>query len=1046
MMKAHRATILSGFVVGLAVASLAALQAQTTQARPQTVPQGVVTGAIPQAAVPPATPPPPPPPPPVNQSDDPLLKTFKWRNIGPASMGGRIDDFAVVESNPSIFYVGFATGGIFKTVNNGTTFTPIFDTYPVSSIGDIAIAPSDPNIIYVGTGEPNNRQSSSFGDGVYKSTDAGKTFNYVGLRETQSIARIVVHPTNPSIAYVAAIGHLFGPNKERGLYKTIDGGKTWNNTNFIDEDTGFTDLVMDPKNPELLFAASYQRRRTPHGFNGAGPGSGLWKTTDGGKKWTKLSGNGLPEGIIGRIGLDICRSKPNVIVAQFEVGASGGTGAGVNADGTEQQPGQGRGGGAPGGEGAAAIGVTPPAGAAAGAAAAGAAGGRAGAAGGRAAGGGGAGAGGGRQGGAAGAPAAPLDPKKTGVWRSDDGGKTWTIVSNTTDRPMYYSQVRVDPNNDQVIYMGGAPAFKSIDGGKTFRQIQNLAHSDHHAIWVDPKNSSHVMYGNDGGLDVSYDGGDTWDFIATMAVGQFYAISADMRKPYVVCGGLQDNGSWCGPSAKRASVGILNSDWFRVGGGDGFYTQQDPTDWATVYSESQDGNVSRLDLRAGTSVSIRPRPAAGGGRGAPNPEVIAQTSAQLGIAPPTTGSNVVPAPPAGQAFRFFWNTPTVLSPHNPFTVWLGGNRLFKSLNRGETYSMTEDLTRKLSRFERPIMGVGGNAPMASKHDGVATTSVITTVAESPALPGVVWAGTNDGNIQVSRDGGLTWKNVVANVKGAPDETHIAKVEPSHFDAGTCYVVLDAHRTDDHKPYIYITKDYGQTFSSIAANLPMGNANVIREDPKNRNLLYLGTEYALYVSVSGGKEWKRFMTGLPTVRIDDLLVHPRDNDLIVGTHGRSIWIVDDITPLQQLTDAVVNADAFLFPPRPGVLWRSDTQQSIQLGGNKFFRGENPQPGTAISYYLKAASTGDVKITISDYSGRVVREITGPKEAGLNRVQWNLRGNPPAGAAGGGRGGGGGGGGRGGFGGGAALEPGSYLVKLTVGGKDYTAKVMIEADEQ
>jgi photosystem II stability/assembly factor-like uncharacterized protein len=1037
MRRTLRTILAVGLVVVLAICFMNAVGAQQAPQAPQQA-----AAAPPQAASAP-----PPPLPPVNQSDDPLLRTFRWRNIGPASMGGRIDDFAVVEGNPSTYYVGFATGGVFKTVNNGTTFAPIFDTYPVSSIGDIAIAPSDPNIVYVGTGEPNNRQSSSFGDGIYKSTDAGKTFTNVGLKDTQSIARIVIHPTKPDVVYVAAIGHLFGPNKERGLYKTIDGGKTWTNTKFIDEDTGFTDVVMDPKNPELLFAASYQRRRTPHGFNGGGPGSALWKTADGGKTWTRLTGNGLPDSpIIGRIGLDICRTKPNVIVAQFEVGASGGTGAGVTADGKEQATGQGRGGGAaPGGEGEAAV---PAAGARAGAAGAGAAAaGRAGQAGARTgvAAGGQAGAaaaaGGGSRGGRggqAGPPAGLADPTRTGVWRSDDGGKTWKIVSNTTDRPMYYSQVRIDPNNDQVIYMGGAPAFKSIDGGKTFRQIQNLAHSDHHAIWVDPKNSSHVMYGNDGGLDVSYDGGDTWDFIATMAVGQFYAISADMRKPYVVCGGLQDNGSWCGPSAKRSNLGILNSDWFRVGGGDGFYTQQDPTDWATVYSESQDGAVSRLDLRAGTSTSIRPRGARGGAQ--------AQNAAAQALAAQTPpfaaagASNIVPEPPAGMTFRFFWNTPTVLSPHNPSTVFIGGNRLFKSVNRGEAFMMTPDLTRGLSRFTRPIMGVAGDAPMASKHDGVATTSVITTVAESPALPGVVWVGTNDGNVQVTRDGGISWKNVVANIKGAPDETHVARVEPSHFDAGTCYVVLDAHRTDDHKPYVYITKDYGQTFTSIAANLPMGNVNVIREDPKNRNLLYLGSEYALYVSVNGGQEWKRFMTGLPTIRIDDLLVHPRDNDLIVGTHGRSIWIVDDITPLQQLTDAVIAADVTLFTPRPGVAWRTDTQLSINTGGNKFFRGENPQPGTAISYYLGAAATGDVKITISDYSGKVVREITAPKDAGLNRVQWNLRGSP---AAGGGQRGGGGGG-RGG--GGATLEPGSYLVKLTVGGKEYTTRAVIEADEQ
>ena len=411
---------------------------------------------------------------------------------------------------------------------------------------------------------------------MYKSTDAGKTFVNIGLKDTQSIARVVVHPTNPNIVYVAAIGHLFGPNKERGLYKTIDGGKTWTNTKFIDEDTGFTDVVMDPSKPDTLYAASYQRRRTAHGFNGGGPGSGLWKTTDGGKTWQKIAGSGFPEGLIGRIGLDLCRTRPNVVYAQIEVGASGGTGAGVGADGKPTTPGAGRAG---------------QAGAAGGAQA-----------GGRAA--------------QAGAPPPPPDPKRSGVWRSDDAGKTWRVVSNTNDRPMYYSQIRVAPSNPDIVFLGGAPAFKSVDGGKTFRTVPNLAHSDHHAIWINPKNANHVMYGNDGGLDVSYDQGETWDFVNTMAVGQFYAISADMRKPYYVCGGLQDNGSWCGPSAKRNSVGILNSDWFSVGGGDGFYTQQDPTDWTIVYAESQDGTVNRLDLRKGTTTSIRPRAprAAGAGR------------------------------------------------------------------------------------------------------------------------------------------------------------------------------------------------------------------------------------------------------------------------------------------------------------------------------------------------------------------------------------------------------------------------------------------------
>src|SRR3954447_4491907 len=552
-------------------------------------------------------------PPPINKTDDPTLRPFVWRSIGPANMGGRVDDIAVVDSNPSIIYVGFATGGIWKSTNNGTTWTPIFDQYPVSSIGDIAIAPSNPDIIYVGTGEPNNRQSSSFGGGVYKSTDAGKTFEYVGLKETQSIARVVVNPKDPNIAYVAAVGHLFGPNPERGLFKTTDGGKTWTTTNFIDNDTGFTDVAMDASNPNVLIAASYQRRRQPWGFNGGGPGSGLWKTTDGAKTWTRLTGNGLPHNpMIGRIGIDIARSKPSTIYASIEVGPSGGTGAGVNDDGTLVQPGAGRGGGGGGG-------------------------------------------GRGNQ------PPPPPDPNKSGIWRSDDAGKTWRFLSNSMDRPMYYSQIRVDPTNPEIAYQGGAPFFKTTDGGKTWRQVQGLAHSDHHAIWIDPRDGNHLMVGNDGGLDISYDQADTWEFVNSLgAVGQFYKVSADMREPYYVCGGLQDNGSWCGPSAVRSQNGILNSDWFRVGGGDGFYTANDQSDWRILYSESQDGNTSRLDLGRGTTVSIRPRgPGRGGQQGPPGAEgVDPALLAQFGFGAGSANGNIVPPPaPGSTTFRFYWNTP-----------------------------------------------------------------------------------------------------------------------------------------------------------------------------------------------------------------------------------------------------------------------------------------------------------------------------------------------------------------------------------------------------
>lgn len=1020
-------------------------------------------------------------PPPVNQSDDPMLKRFVFRGIGPASMGGRIDDLAVVESNPSTYYVAFATGGLWKTINNGTTFEPIFDTYSTHSIGDVAVCQTDPNIVWVGTGEPNNRQSSSFGDGIFKSTDGGKTFTNMGLRETQTIARVVIDPKDVNTVYVAALGHLFGPNKERGIYKTTDGGKTWNNIKFIDENTGFTDLVIDPVDSKTLYAASYQRRRTASGFNGGGLGSGLWKTVDAGKAWTKIEGNGWPEGLLGRVGIDVARSNPNIIYAQIEVGAGTGTGA------PEETP-----------------------------------------EGGQTAGGGG-GFGGQQQN-------RPPDPKRPGIWRSEDKGKTWKFVSNENNRPMYYSQIRVDPSNAEIVYTGGLNFSRSLDGGKTFKSLSGVAHSDHHAIWIDPKDSKHVMVGNDGGLDVSYDEGETFDFINTIPAAQFYAISADMRKPYYVCGGLQDNGSWCGPSSTRAGggngggggaspSGITNAEWYRIGGGDGFYTQQDPTDHHIVYAESQNGAAQRIDLRTGQSRSIRPRAAqrprglrTGGPTATANPPQPATTppansgpeqirpaqrlgqeaqgeqannqqaqmlaSIQAGGGGGFGGgnpfqSNIVPAPPEGETYRFYWNTPIHLSPHNPRMVYIAANRLFRSLDRGDTWTIiSPDLTKQIDRRKLAIMGVPGDQPMASKHDGYATNSVIAVVAESPVQPGILWVGTEDGNLQLSKDGGVNWTNLIGNIKGAPEGyIHISRVEPSHFDAGTCYVTIDNHRNDDMKPYIFVTKDYGATWTSIASNLPAnGNVNVIREDAKNKNLLFAGTEYGLYVSLNGGGEWKKFMTGLPVVRIDDLLIHPRDNDLIVGTHGRGIYICDDISPLQQLNDKTLAADVHLFDVRSGVNWVTDIALSRYTGGQKMFRGPNAPQGTAISYQLKAAPSGDVKITVSDITGKVVRNLTGTKEVGINRVQWNLRGDPPprpagfgggnapaaqpttapasgeqpatqpsaTGAAGQGGGRGGGGGGRGFANFGPALEPGTYLVKLAVDGKELTTKVVIEAD--
>ena len=1007
--------VLCAFVCAGAIATVASRAQNPTQ--PQT--------PTPARAVSPS-PSPSPTPTPVNWSEDPMLRRFVWRAIGPASMGGRIDDIAVVESNPYVYYVGFATGGLWKTDNNGTTFTPIFDTYSNASVGDIAIAPSDPNVIWVGTGEPNNRQSSTYGDGIYKSTDAGKTFTHMGLRDSQTIARIVIDSKDANIVYVAVLGHLFGPNKERGVFKTTDGGKTWNNVKFIDEDTGFTDIVMDPVDSKTLYAASYQRRRTSWGFNGGGPGSGIWKTNDAGKTWTRVQGNGLPEGVLGRIGLDVARSNPNVIYAQVEVGTSQGTGG-------EEQPVVAQ----PGASPFPSPSPSP-------------------------------------------SPAAsptptPLDPKKSGVWRSDDKGKTWRIVSNENNRPMYYSQIRVDPKNAENVYVGGLNFSKSTDGGKTFKSLQPaIPHSDHHAIWIDPQNGNHLIIGNDGGLNVSYDQGATWEFINSIPSAQFYALAVDMRKPYYVYGGLQDNGSWGAPSQTRNQAGITNAEWFRVGGGDGFYAMVDPTDHNIVYSESQNGAMNRLDLRTGRSVSIRPRgtprPRGAGRAGAGGPAATASPSPEASPTPATEDplaavtavavaqgfggfgglanlpSNVVPAPSAGTTYRFYWSTPMVMSPHNPRMIYAGSDRLFKSVDRGDTWVGTQDLTKSIDRSTLSIMGVSGKDPMASKNDGYNGYGYIVTVAESPKMPGLLWVGTDDGNVQLSRDGGATWTNVAKNVPGIGERYQISRVEPSHFDAATCYLAVDGHRYDDLKPYLFVTRDYGATWVPIMGNLPqVGHVNVVTEDPRNKDLLYVGTETGFYVSFDAGREWKRMMSGLPTVRVDDIVVHPRDNDLIIGTHGRGIFILDDITPLQQLTTSkVLDKSVHLFDVRPGTQYLNDVRFSRAATGARTFRGLNPPAGTAVHYYLKAVPAGDVKITISDYTGKVVRNIVGTKEVGINRVQWNLRADPPPRPAnlpqgfGGGRGGG--------FGAlfnqGALVEPGTYIIKVRVDDKEYTQKVVVE----
>lgn len=857
-----------------------------------------------------------------------LVKSLQFREIGPTTMGGRVDDFAVVESNPNIMYAGTASGGVFKTVNGGNTWVPVFDDQPVSTIGDVTVSQSEPDTVWVGTGESNNRQSSSWGNGVYKSLDGGKTWENMGLKDSHHIGRILIHPTNPNVVYVAAAGHLWGPNEERGVFKTTDGGKTWAKVLYINPDTGVNDIAMDPQNPDTIYAGAYQRRRTVFGFNGGGPGSGLYRTTDGGATWKKLA-TGLPTGEMGRIAVDVYRRNGNIVYALVE-------------------------------------------------------------------------------------------SSEPGLYRSDDKGETWKKMSNTNPRPMYFSQVRIDPNNDQRIWVAGVQMSYSEDGGKTF--VTNLVtriHVDFHAIWIDPANSSNMIVGCDGGIHLSKDRGKTWDSRENIAIAQFYEVAYDMKKPYNLCGGLQDNNTWCGPSATLSSGGIRNNDWYTVQGGDGFYAQIDPVDSYIVYAESQDGNIVRRDLRTHEAKSIRPREA-----------------------DDKTGR-----------YRFQWNSPMLISKHDRKTIYYGGNYMFKSTDQGDSWrQMGPDLTNNTDRRTLSIMGRKvEDRTMLSRNDGVANFPAITTIAESSVRAGIMWAGTDDGNLQVSKDG-ETWKNVVMNVPGLAKGTYVSRIIASASDAGTAYVTFDGHRGNDFSVYIYKTTDYGDTWKDISNGLPKNNGtlHVIREHPKNPNLLFAGTEYGLFVSFDRGDNWQELKNNLPRVPVFDLQIHPRDNDLIIATHGRSLWIMDSISALEKLA-AAKDKNVDVFDVRPATMWRIARLRDFD--GHDHFVGANPPVGAIIDYYVKnRPAPRDVKIRILDKAGKQVRAIPVRNvESGVNRIVWDLHYDRPTPmtpqeeeqlrrieeAGGGG----------GGFGpqrNGPSIDPGEYTVEIAVGSDKATTKVVVEED--
>lgn len=846
---------------------------------------------------------------------------LEWRSIGPANMGGRTADVEGVPGDPNTVFIASASGGLWKTVNGGISWKPIFERQGTISLGDIALAPSNPEVVWAGTGESNTRNSVSFGDGVYKSTDGGKTWQHMGLRDTERISAIVIHPQNPDIVYVGALGHAFGPNEERGVFMTTDGGRTWTKTLYIDKEHGVSDLDIDPANPNILYAGMWSFERKSWTHRSGSEKGGVYKSIDGGRTWNKLT-NGLPK-LIGRIGVRVAPSNTNVVYAIVE-----------SKEGT--------------------------------------------------------------------------------LYRSDDRGETFKQVSKEpriVSRGFYYTTVRVDPTNENKVYAVASTLFVSIDGGKTFRSITGRTHIDYHALWIDPKNPKRMWQGQDGGIAVSNDAGESWEYVNNIPLGQFYQIHADNRLPfYNIMGGLQDNGAWTGPSRTREPSGIMNDDWRMISFGDGFYILNSPDDPEIYISESQGGNILRTDFRTREQQEVNPW-----GRGSGD------------------------GPALGEKYRFNWNAPIVQSPHDGNTIYLAGNVVFKSTDFGKTWEqISPDLTTNDPEKQKDAGG-----PVAFENSTAEYHTTITAIAESPLQKGLIWVGTDDGNLQVTTDAGKNWANVIKNVPGLGANFGVSHVEPSRTSSQLVYAAFDRHMLDDFRPYIFKTTDGGKSWINITANLPStAYVQVVREDPKNPNLLYAGTELGLFASYTGGKEWIRLgLKNLPHVAVHDIQIHPRDNDLILATHGRSIWILDDAAPVQQMSPELVSREAHLFPVRPALRFTSRfTRYGI---GDKVFTGPNPSYGALITYYLKEKPDDKTtfKVEIFDQAGKLVQALNRPaKEKGMNRIAWNLRfggaevrqppaeeetatGGPPRGPQ---------------------VLPGSYVVRLTIGDKNYEERAEVRLD--